>query len=323
MTLHDPPRPPPTPRLRYLPSPPPDSVRRREILFQVLRLPRTLLAIGRIVREDCARAALDEHLSAFQGFLAGSPDPRCRARVWHKVRLASIGPADAAGLPVWEMAYMLDVAREIEEPILEYSRQNAEGFRVLLPSLSRLLGDTRDAPAGAASFDRPWVAEERRHAPAFARIIERLTGTTPGRENPNRPKQTGSSEAEALALLNSRQAAEWNSSSTYTVLAAHARGDLHHLIRNVARDEIKHLAILGAADRHLFGQRPWRRMKELIRKGLLEYRGHQRGRSSGRLMGTNPITAFEVIVAHLLIERRIRKWLRGLSPATLEPLFSC
>ena len=70
-----------------------------------------------------------------------------------------------------------------------------------------------------------------------------------GRDNPNGPQVVTSSESDAVRLVIGRQAAEWNSSSTYLVMAAHARGDLHHLLRNVARDEIKHLGILAAADR--------------------------------------------------------------------------
>ena len=42
---------------------------------------------------------------------------------------------------------MMNVAREIEEPILDYTRQNGEGFRVLLPSLARFLGKNRDEAA--------------------------------------------------------------------------------------------------------------------------------------------------------------------------------
>lgn len=87
--------------------------------------------------------------------------------------------------------------------------------------------------------ESPWCAEERRHATTFARIIERLTASSPASDNPNRPKIVTSSEQDAIRLVISREAAEWNSSSTYAVMAAHATGDLHHLFRNVARDEIK------------------------------------------------------------------------------------
>jgi hypothetical protein len=130
-----------------------------------------------------------------------------------------------------------------------------------------------------------------------------------------------SSEADAVRLVISREAAEWNSSSTYTVMAAHATGDLHHLLRNMARDEIKHLGILGAADRYLFGPRTWRRFADMVRQSLVEYRTHKHRRSGGDLMGTNPVTALEVVLAHLLAESAVRRWLKTLPLATLASIF--
>lgn len=310
----------------YAPASPSDRVRRLAIFRQALRLPITVRAIYRIVREDYHAAALDEYLWSFRGFHQTPEDPHCRARRWQKVTLARVGPSDVAGLPVWELAFMMSVAMEIEEPILDYSRENGEGFRLLLPPLARFMGKNREEAAYAAAHDlpwceSPWCAEERRHANTFARMIERLTAASPSRQNPNRPMIAAPSEDEAARLLLSREAAEWNSSSTYVVMAAHATGGLHHLIRNIARDEIKHLSILGAAALYLFGPRPWRRFADLVRQSLNEFRGHKRARSSGDLLGTNPVTAFEVIVAHFLTERYVRKWLRSLPLTTLTWIF--
>lgn len=310
----------------YSPVKPPEAVRRRDVLRQAARLPKTLLTIRRIVAEDCEIGALDEHLGAFRGFHLGAEDPHYRARQWRRVRLGAIAPRDVAGLGVWELAFMVNVAREIEEPILEYSHQNGEGFRFLLPSLARFLGKNEEEAAWAASqnvpwCESPWCAEERRHAATFARIIERLTASSPASDNPNRPKIVTSSEQDAIRLVISREAAEWNSSSTYAVMAAHATGDLHHLFRNVARDEIKHLSILAAADRYLFGPRPWRRFADVVRESLEEYRAHKRRRSAGDLMGTNPLTAVEVVFAHVLAESAIRRWSKTLPLRTLEWIF--
>jgi hypothetical protein len=305
---------------------PPVALRAGDALRQAIRLPRTLMEILGIVGEDYQFAALDEHLWAFRGFHDGAEDPHYRARLWNKVRLGAIGPGDVVGLGAWELAFMANVAREIEEPILEYSHQNGEGFRFLLPSLARFLGKNHEEAAYAAAHglpwcESPWCEEERRHATTFARVIERLTASRPASGNPNRPKLVTSSEADAVGLVLSRQAAEWNSSSTYVVMAAHATRELHPLLRNLACDEIKHLAILAAADRYLFGPRPWRRFGDLVRQSLEEYRAQQRRRSGGDLIGINPLTAFEVIVAHLLAEFAVRRWLATLPLATLEAVF--
>lgn len=262
-------------------------------LGQVLRLPRTLAAIRTMQAEDLNVRALDEHLAAFA---------RGDVRRWTQARLGGIGAEDVAGMATAEMASMMHVAMEIEEPILEYSRQNARGFGGFLPALARYMGDP----------SAPWCREELRHANTFARLVERLTGEAPARGNPNRPMERGSGRPSALRLLTSRQAAEWSSSSTYTVMAAHCSGGLGELVRNIARDEIKHLAILSAVDLFVHGWRPWGRLVEMARKGLEEYGGHRRSRSEGGRMGTNWVTAFEVVVTHLLAEWRVRRWMGGL-----------
>jgi hypothetical protein len=119
----------------------------------------------------------------------------------------------------------------------------------------------------------------------------------------------------------SREAAEWSSSSTYTVMAAHSKRMLHRLLRNLARDEIKHLCILSAADAYLRGPRPWRRLGELLRIGASNYRGQQQRRSQGRQMGANVVTRVEVVVAHLLMEWRVRRWTARLPLNTLQTVF--
>ncbi len=105
-------------------------------------------------------------------------------------------------------------------------------------------------------------------------------------------------EEDALRHLISRQTTEWNASSSYIVMAAHATGHLHNLIRNLERDEVKHLCIMSAAAAYLLGPRPWGRFLDLVRKGLDNYTSQKKSRSGGRVFGTNPVTAIEGIVAH-------------------------
>ena len=104
-------------------------------------------------------------------------------------------------------------------------------------------------------------------------------------------------------------------------MVARATGHLHSLIRNLARDEIKHLAIMSAADRYLFGPRRWRRFLALVKKGLGNYTGQRRSRSGGEALGSNPITALEGIAAHLLTEHFLWKWIDTLPLRTLATVF--
>ena len=224
------------------------------------------------------------------------------------------------------MALMLNIAMEDEEPIPEYTHQSGEGFRFLLPKLGRYMGKNDEQARFGADHDLEWCegawcAEERRHSNTLARIIERLMKMPPKRDNPNKPMAVTADEGAALQHLISRQTSEWKASSSYVIMAAHATGHLHNLIRNLERDEIKHLCIMSAADAYLLGPRPWRRFLDLVKKGLGNYTSQKKSRSGGDAFGTNPVTAIEGIAAHLLTEFWLRKWLRTIPLRTLTIVF--
>jgi len=321
-----------TPAQKYRPTAPGKTARRMSVLRQGLCLPKTLFTIYRIIREDFATVALDEGLWAFWGFhqeISGHEpwDPHYRARKWQKAQLSAIGPRHVVGgLAVWEMAFMMNVAMENEDPIMEYTRQNGEGFRFLLPALGRFMGKNEEQARYAAEHGIPWCesawcAEERRHSNAFARIIERLVNISPSRENPNQPMVVTADEQAAVSHVISRQVTEWNASSSYIVMAAHSSGDLRILVRNIVRDEIKHLSILSSADSYLFGPRPWGRFLDWVKLGIDNYRGQRKSRSGSDLLGGNHVLAVEGIVAHLLTAFYLAKWLRNVPVRTLAAIF--
>lgn len=304
----------------------PKAERHAAQLQQALRLPMTLLTIYRIVREDFRVAALDAHLWAFWGFHQQPGDLHYRARPWQKVQLSAIEPRNVVGIQVREMALLLNIAMEDEEPILEYTYQSGEGFRFLLPTLGRFMGTNEEQARyavehGLAWCEGAWCAEERRHSNTLARIIERLTKVSPSRNNPNVPMIVTADEEAAVHHLISRQTTEWNASSGYVVMAAHSTRHLHTLIRNLARDEIKHLAVMSAADRYLFGPRHWKRFLALVKKGLGNYTGQRKSRTGGEVLGSNPVTALEGVAAHLLTEFFLRKWLNTVPLLTLVTVF--
>ena len=312
---------------KYRPEGPPKAERRRQVLRQALQLPKTLRAIYRIVREDFSTAALDDCLWAFWGFHQQNWDAHYRMRAWEKAQLSAIGIHDVVGgLAVWEMALMMTIAMEDEDPIMEYTRQSGEGFRFLLPTLGRFMGKNEEeakygAEHGAPWCEGAWCAEERRHSNAFARIIERLMGVSPSRENPNQPMVVTADEESAVRHIISRQTTEWNASSSYIVMTAHADGDLRTLVRNMARDEIKHLSILCSADTYLFGPRPWQRMVDLVKLGIGNYRRQRAARSGGALLGSNWALAIEGIASHLLTAFYLTKWARTVPLRTLTTVF--
>jgi hypothetical protein len=319
---------------KYRPAAPGKAARRMSMLRQALHLPRTLLDIYKMVHENFATAALDENLWAFWGFHQEVSehlprDPHYRARTWQKAQLRAIGPWDVVGgLAVWEMAFMLNVAMESEDPIMEYTRQNGEGFRFLLPTLGRFMGKNEEQARYAAEHGVPWCesawcAEERRHSNAFARIIERLVNISPSRDNPNQPMVVTADEATAVRHIISRQVTEWNASSSYIVMAAHSASssDLRCLLLNIVRDEIKHLSILSSADAYLFGPRLGQRFVDWVKLGIENYRITRAGRSGGDILGGNPVLAVEGIVAHLLTAWYVAKWLRTVPLRNLTAVF--
>ena len=315
------------PEMEYwAPTAPPEAEHRHSEWRQALALAGTLRRLWRATRADFAIPQLDRHLRAFRGFHESPTASEYRMRPWRKVRLNAIGPDDVTGIALWELALMFQIAMENEEPIPEYTRQSGEGFRFLLPNLGRFMGTNVEQARYADEHGLPWCvgpwcAEEHRHSNTLARLIERVMEKPPRRDNPNRPITVTASEADALKHLLSRQTTEWNASSSYLVMAAHSRGELHEMVRNLARDEIKHLAILSAAHCYLFGWHPWLRFTSLVRVGLENYRLQRERRSGGRMLGSNAVTAVEGIAAHLLTEFFIRRWLKTVPLRTLRAVF--
>jgi hypothetical protein len=308
------------------PVAPPDAERRHEEWRQALALVQTIRRMWRIALEDFAPAQLDRHLRAFRGFHEDPGALEYRMRPWQKARPNEAGPRDVVGIAPWELALMFQIAMENEEPIPAYTRQSGEGFRFLLPALGRFMGTTREqarylAEQGLPWCVGPWCAEEHRHSNTLARLIERVMGRPPRRDNPNQPMVVTSEEKAALEHLMSRQTTEWNASSSYLVMAAHSQGELHKIVRNLERDEVKHLAILGTVHCYLFGWQPWRRLWAVIRQGLANYGLQRQRRSGGRMLGANPVTAVEGVVAHLLTEFLVRRWLRTVPLRTLRAVF--
>ncbi len=317
---------------KYEPVAPPRSERRAQILRHAFCLPRTLWRIFRIIREDLATAALDESLWSFWSFHQevekGVPrDPHCRMRTWDRVKLSAIGPQNVVdGLAVWELAFMMNFAMENEDPIFEYTHQSGEGFRFLLPGVGRFMGKNQEQASYSARHKLPWCesawcAEERRHSNTFARMIERLVHISPSRENPNHPMVVTAGESDAVQHLIARRTSEWNAASSYIVMAAHSSGDLRTLVRNIVRDEVKHLAILSSADCYLFGPRPWTRMLTLVRLGLENYRNQRKIRSGGNILGGNAALSIEGIFSHAMTALFLTKWLRGLPLRLLAEVF--
>jgi hypothetical protein len=171
----------------------------------------------------------------------------------------------------------------------------------------------------------PWCKEEERHATAFARMIERLTEQkwTPPVDNPSEADPPILDFDHAFKHIDSRMSTEWVASSTYAMLAAHARSGSHlkAFLENVMNDEVKHLAILSSADQHLRGRSPWRRVARMFKAIASLGTYHAGTRSTTSTSFKNPVGVFEVLYTFALTEYYTRQWLKTLPPATLHFIF--
>ncbi|MCA8952991.1 MAG: ferritin-like domain-containing protein [Planctomycetes bacterium] len=300
------------------------------ILHQFLLLPVTLLRIARIVRRECSPAALDEYLFSFHGFHHEPEDRHWYMRTWDRVPVRDIAPDQVVAVPMRHLAAMLRVAIEIEAPIRTYSLESGEGFRLLLPTLSRFMGMTRQRAAAVVAAaakgrevwcESPWCMEESRHGAMFARILSRLTGESVASETTDRAIPAAGGDDEAFAHLVAREATEWNAASVYVVMAAHTRGPLRAAVENIMRDELKHCMVLSAAHTVLDGRRYWRRLWLMLVKSIGSLRHHRSVRADGAVFVTTPCSFLEAAFAHALTEFHIRRHVERTPMSVLREMF--
>ncbi|MDB5039013.1 MAG: hypothetical protein JWQ35_2541 [Bacteriovoracaceae bacterium] len=296
----------------------PDAPSQMKYLFQqIIALPRTLYKIHKIVKESYSTQVFDENVYAFWGFHHLFKDKHFTMRTWKPTPVKNINPYQVVDMSPLDLAAVMKVAMEIEDPIAGYSAESGRGFRFLLPTLGRFMGKNEEQRNYAkehriAWCESPWCREEDRHADGFESMIEKITGTKPSRANPTVVSPVTSDENAALQHLYSRESTEWNASSVYVVMAAHAEGELKQFVMKLMQDEIKHLGVVGAADIYLLGHRPWNRLLQLIKKALSEFSEHKDARTEGQAFTKMPIMLFEVFITHIFTEYYTRKYLATL-----------
>lgn len=296
-------------------------------LLRAVCFPVTVTRLWSIAKQELAPSTLDDSLEAVRRFHR-EPERRSHVqRPWSPVAVQRIHRDQVIGATIEDVAAVMHVAIEAEDPIEQYSGESGEALRLLLPSLARFMGRAEEHRRYAREHGLPWCSsswceEEKRHAPMFAQIVSRLTGSKPSRDNPNAVASFSCNEQDALRHLVRREASEWNTVGSYAVLVAHSRGELRTALLNLLRDEVKHLAILSAADRYLLGPRSGRRLRELIEYSLYFVRYHETHRSAGRrAFLADPAGFVETTISCLLAERQVRRWLRTLSPERLLTVF--
>lgn len=298
-----------------------------EKLQELLRLPAKLKTIKEAVDREFTPSTLDAYLFAHHGYHMFPEQARYQARVWDGITLNKIEPSQVK-LNLREFLTFVIMAMEIEDPIQEYSERTGQTIRFILPKFARFMGSTAERlqyleenGAGTRWCESAWCKEERRHGNAWARIYQKLTGQDPSRDNPNSIADVEFTEKGAFDHLISRMTTEWNASSTYLTFSHQTDGELHGLMMNITRDEIKHLIISSSAYVFLKGIDPWGRFKDLARTAWYFVTSHQEERSNGQDMITNKVRLIEAVYTHALIELKMRRYLRTLPLSALREIF--
>lgn len=279
-----------------------------------------------IVAAEYSTRVMDANLWSYWGYHQIPEHKHYQMRTWVPVPVSQINPAEVDGIRPELFATYARVAMEIEDPIMLYSIQSGAGFRKLLPGLGRFMGRDPESVAFAKEnnlhwCDSAWCAEEDRHGNALARIFRQLIGQDPARDNPAPGEEAIETIDYALKHVDSRQSAEWTASGTYLTLLAHSHGNLHNHLRNVFRDEVKHLSIMSAVDRYLRGPQPWRRFRgmfEILWERVKAHRNERSGADSGI---AEPVFFMEILYAHMLNEVYTRRWLSTLPYPILRKIF--
>ena len=295
-------------------------------LKQFVKFPSAFKKLKTTAKEEYSPTRMDENLFSHYGFHHMTEVPYFQARDWELTEQANITPSQVLIDPVEFIRYVL-VSMEIEDPIEDYSRQSGQSLRFLLPTLARFMGSPRERYAYLDANNNPhycesaWCVEENRHGNAWAQIYERLTGIAPDRSNPNEVDELLDTVDDSFKHLMSRMTTEWNASSTYLNIAAWSEGELHNVIVDMMRDEIKHLSIASGAYIYLRGPTFNQRLIDMLKVavGFLTY--HQDARSTGSGMTNNKLSVVEFLYASWMAEMYTRRYLKTIPLRTLRMVF--
>jgi hypothetical protein len=148
-----------------------------------------------------------------------------------------------------------------------------------------------------------------------------LTGREPENAKCADPTITKNDDESAFEHLSGRNYTETGSAGTYALMASHTRDELRLALMNLVGDELKHLTVVGAADIYLRGKDANNRLIRMLEKGFPELHEAANARTAGKKVYSNPFNIFEALMALLMIEVRMRRYLCTLPLKTLERIF--
>jgi hypothetical protein len=115
--------------------------RQRQMMRQLLALPKTIKSMAKIVKQFYTPEAFNENLYAFYGYHHNKTnDKHFKMRTWKTVPIKNAHPYLVHDISLFDMAASMIIAMEVEAGIVSYSEHNGRGLRILLPNLGKYMG---------------------------------------------------------------------------------------------------------------------------------------------------------------------------------------
>ncbi len=295
-------------------------------LNQVQEIIRTYRQLRAELDEAMTTSELDEQLDAFRGFHHDLKDSHFSRRTWKNFDISKVKKEEIVGIDPEVYAQVARFAMEVEAPTIPYSYTTGESLSNLFPKIGRFMGkdvsqQKYSQEKNIRACESAWCAEEERHAGFLAQIVHRITGEMPSLDNANVADSNARDEKSAMKHLAERQTYEWNATSAYTFLMVHSTGYLREAMRNILRDEVKHLTIMSSAYTYIYGFRPWKRFMGIINNSLEIRKKHDGKRTDTQSLQSNKMAMIKMVLTHLIVEAKMRKYLRTLPHHVLQKYF--
>ncbi len=307
-----------------------------ETLKQLFALPTSIKRIHHLIQNAFRPEFMDQSLFDVYGSLHQGLE-QSELRVWNDVKggFQSVHPNQIERTSKRLWIQMILFAAESEAPIHSYSTASAEILRAFLPSLSIYMGRTNEEEKAffekngnssdtLAFCDSVWCREESRHGPTLVGLANRISGQNIERTMTFEATYPGefSNEQAVYKHIIARNTSEWHANGLYLYLQTHASGATSEWLENVRADETRHLTVFSAAYQYLFGPRYGKRIKDMMRFSAELKRAHKKRNNHGKaLMEMNTSTLIELGIIHLLIESKVRSYLKTVPTLTLRKLF--
>lgn len=311
------------------------TIKQTKALFSSIKKMKTL------VDEGFSIEAMDQGLFDFYGATQlGRRDSQLRP--WNIIPggFSAIRPGQVKNIDPQLMSKMMLMASETEMPIYGYSVNSGESMRGFMPSVAAFLGKTQEQYTARITKENlvseegrlnqlgpfctnVWCAEENRHEVVMEEAGTRISGQAnlvP--KTFGHAKQGDFNDANyAIEHLVGRNASEWSASSGYIFFSAHLDGAAKEWVENVRADETKHIAIFSTVFKYIYGNQYDIRMKGMLKKIMFLKNAQQTSNSNGDSLTASAISLFEYLISHLLVEKKMRDFLKSVPLKTMEKFF--